>query len=239
MLKLVRECQKSHTNNEEITELAADKQEGPISIDISCDPETAVKQNNRQESKKETKKKPIPIDLENLMLVAAVLIATVTYQAGLTPPSTIWKGGEKYNGTCSWKADKNDDNLLQSPIDCPPLTYYFFIMFNSAGFFSSVFLIIYITYRHPYHHPMHLLNISILSVVGNYIMLMWVLFPDIPSQSFVLILPVFLVSFGFALAVLLEILREKDFKCIVKKLKSKIKKPFVFYQGQIDARLAL
>ncbi|KAJ9699026.1 hypothetical protein PVL29_007879 [Vitis rotundifolia] len=89
---------------------------------------------------KRDKLKRLWFEAEDMILVVASLIATVTYQAGLAPPPTIWQQDMKLNFDCMFR--ERQKISLEDPTDtCPIFTYYFFMSFNTAGFFSSIFLI--------------------------------------------------------------------------------------------------
>lgn len=68
--------------------------------------------------------------VQEMVLVVASLIATVTYQAGLSPPQTIWKGDKNLDSKCIFHRSNSATNT------CPSATYYLFMSFNTAGFFS-------------------------------------------------------------------------------------------------------
>ncbi|RVW76036.1 hypothetical protein VitviT2T_008759 [Vitis vinifera] len=77
---------------------------------------------------------------EAMILVVVSLIATVTYQAGLAPPPTIWKQDMKLDFNCMFRTPP-EISLEGPPNTCPAFTYYLFMSFNTAGFCSSIFLL--------------------------------------------------------------------------------------------------
>ncbi|KAK9287274.1 hypothetical protein L1049_015687 [Liquidambar formosana] len=80
---------------------------------------------------------------QNAILVAASLIATVTYTAGLSPPPTIWKEGMKLDPNCIFHPISRTSTSIRSSLlaptnTCPAFSFYMFMSLNSAGFFSSI-----------------------------------------------------------------------------------------------------
>lgn len=75
--------------------------------------------------------------ISNGMLVLAVLIATITYQAGLSPPPSIWKQDMSLNVKCFFTKD-----TWFSDRPCPSFTFYVFMCFNTTGFFSSTIVMV-------------------------------------------------------------------------------------------------
>ncbi|XP_044472024.1 protein ACCELERATED CELL DEATH 6-like isoform X1 [Mangifera indica] len=102
-------------------------------------------------------------EVQEMVLVVASLIATVTYQAGLSPPQTIWKQDMKMDSKCIFH--RHHHPLSYS---CPDVSYFLFMSFNSAGFFASVFLIFF--FRNPSSVQV-LLPIALASMMITYITL--------------------------------------------------------------------
>ncbi|KAK9286380.1 hypothetical protein L1049_014775 [Liquidambar formosana] len=94
-----------------------------------------IPKNNDEKSKQEESAQ----QAQNAILVAASLIATVTYSAGLSPPPTIWKEGMKLDPNCIFHSDSNitvtsiRSSLLRPTISCPALSFYMFMSLNTAG----------------------------------------------------------------------------------------------------------
>ncbi|KAF7833614.1 ankyrin repeat-containing protein BDA1-like [Senna tora] len=103
-------------------------------------------------------------DVEQMVLVVASLIATVTYQAGLSPPQTIWKEDMKKNSHCIFHHKRK---IYTNP-SCPDVTYYLFMPFNTSGFFASALLIFF--YRNRSYVRV-LLPIALISMMITYITL--------------------------------------------------------------------
>ncbi|KAK7838519.1 ankyrin repeat-containing protein bda1 [Quercus suber] len=127
--------------------------------------------------------------VQEMVLVVASLIATVTYQAGLSPPQTIWKEDKKLDPKCIFHRSNSATNT------CPSATYYLFMSFNTAGFFSSVFLIFF--YGNKTYVKV-LLPIALISMMITYITLSVTMLPNGLS-----LLIVYLITVGiFAYCVL-------------------------------------
>lgn len=102
-------------------------------------------------------------EVEEMVLVVASLIVTVTYQAGLSPPQTIWKDSMKLDKRCI-----SHHLFFSSTNFCPIASYYLFMSFNTSGFFSAVFLIFF--FRKPSYVQV-LLPLSLISMMITYITL--------------------------------------------------------------------
>ncbi|KAK4278818.1 hypothetical protein QN277_016613 [Acacia crassicarpa] len=109
--------------------------------------------------------------LDNMVLVVASLIATVTYQAGLSPPETIWKEDMKNHPKCIFHGTNTSHS-------CPDVTYYLFMSFNTSGFFASCFLIFF--YRKGSYVRV-LLPVALISMMITYITLSVSMSPNVLS----------------------------------------------------------
>ncbi|KAK3227638.1 hypothetical protein Dsin_007500 [Dipteronia sinensis] len=97
-------------------------------------------------------------DIRNIVLVVAVLIATATYQAGLSPPGGYWQD-DHFNVQPSMiinDTTTNDVNQWQQEphragkmIMTPQFIFYFFTL-NSLAFFASVWMILVLIAGLPY-----------------------------------------------------------------------------------------
>ncbi|CDP09408.1 unnamed protein product [Coffea canephora] len=83
-----------------------------------------------------------PSDTRNVLLVVAALIATVTFQAGVTPPSSI----------LDMSNQPNDEN--QAAIFGSHATSYLFLFSNSLGLTASLSIIIYLTRGFPFQREL-------------------------------------------------------------------------------------
>ncbi|KAK0575166.1 hypothetical protein LWI29_034885 [Acer saccharum] len=96
-------------------------------------------------------------DIRNIVLVVAVLIATATYQAGLSPPGGYWQ--DDFNVQPSMiindTTTSNVNQWQQEPhragqmIMTPRFIFYFFTL-NSLAFFASVWMILVLIAGLPY-----------------------------------------------------------------------------------------
>ncbi|KAI4305882.1 hypothetical protein L6164_029215 [Bauhinia variegata] len=91
-----------------------------------------TRENDNEESGKNS-------GLQNAMQIVAGLILTATYQACVSPPSTIWKEGRKLDLRCMFKGNLDMELPLNT---CPAASFYWFMLFNTAGFVSAFIIII-------------------------------------------------------------------------------------------------
>ncbi|CAL5445284.1 unnamed protein product [Camellia sinensis] len=90
-----------------------------------------------------------PSEARNAMLVIAVLIATATYQAVLSPPGGVWQDdslSSNNNGTDTTKPHSAGKAVMGSK---NTLWFGLFIFFNSVGFFTSINMIYVLTSGFP------------------------------------------------------------------------------------------
>ncbi|CAM8960304.1 unnamed protein product [Rhodiola kirilowii] len=96
-----------------------------------------------------------PSDARNALLVIAVLVATATYQVGLSPPGGIWQdnnSGKDYAG--------------KSIVGTQTQTLFIiFVVFNSMGFSLSMYMIGILTSKFPMRGE---LQVCLLSVYFTY-----------------------------------------------------------------------
>ncbi|XP_057514616.1 ankyrin repeat-containing protein BDA1-like [Actinidia eriantha] len=92
---------------------------------------------------KYNKARDSPSEIRNAMLVIAILIATATYQAVLSPPGGVWQD-DSLQGTT--KAHTAGQSIMGSKRTAP---YILFLFFNSVGFFASVNMIYVLTSGFP------------------------------------------------------------------------------------------
>ncbi|OMP07599.1 hypothetical protein COLO4_07198 [Corchorus olitorius] len=117
-------------------------------------------------------------NIGNVILVVAILIATATYQSGLSPPGGYWQ--DDYN------LPANNTNKGQKPhragtMIMDPISIFVIFTLNSVAFYASVSTILIIIMGLPYSAPLYvstcffLLAYSI-SLAKN--------FPYPPQESF-------------------------------------------------------
>ncbi|KAJ6971952.1 hypothetical protein NC653_032490 [Populus alba x Populus x berolinensis] len=78
--------------------------------------------------------KPEPHDIRNVLLAGAVLIATVTFQAGICPPGGVWQSDDKL-GHKAGRAIYSDQRV----------PFQIFLLCNTIALTSSSFLLLYMS----------------------------------------------------------------------------------------------
>ncbi|KAI5647528.1 hypothetical protein M9H77_33533 [Catharanthus roseus] len=77
-------------------------------------------------------------EVRNTVLVIAILITTATYQACLSPPGGLWQ--DNSDGHRAGTSIMATNNIV---------SYTMFVVFNSIGFFTSLFMIFALTGKFP------------------------------------------------------------------------------------------
>ena len=93
-------------------------------------------------------------DFRNVMLVGAALIATVTFQAGITPPGGVWQSDDN-QGHRAGHAVYSDQKV----------PFQIFLIFNTIALTSSIFLLLCLTFGYPYFLEV---LIATVSMMGTY-----------------------------------------------------------------------
>ncbi|KAJ6971945.1 hypothetical protein NC653_032483 [Populus alba x Populus x berolinensis] len=93
-------------------------------------------------------------DFRNVMLVGAALIATVTFQAGITPPGGVWQSDDN-QGHRARHAVYSDQKV----------PFQIFLIFNTIALTSSIFLLLCLTFGYPYFLEV---LIATVSMMGTY-----------------------------------------------------------------------
>ncbi|XP_062099787.1 uncharacterized protein LOC133805630 [Humulus lupulus] len=80
-------------------------------------------------------------DVRNVLLVVCALIVAVTFQAGVNPPGGVWQDTQ---GNVSYQTGK-------AILATDPVTYRFFLAFNSTALISCLFVILCLTKEFPFY----------------------------------------------------------------------------------------
>ncbi|XVE76828.1 hypothetical protein DITRI_Ditri13aG0011600 [Diplodiscus trichospermus] len=99
-----------------------------------------------------------PSDVRNVLLVVATVIAAVTFQAGVNPPSGVWDDNK----------DGPDGHAAgQAIYASQPGAYYVFLIANTLAFSSSILVIVSLTYRFPFQFEVIVAIISMSVTYGS------------------------------------------------------------------------
>ena len=213
--ELLKKYQNAHTEKDASNEITEDgtaehkEKDASKQIDISSATETDDKQNRKRKSEGGEEEKP-KIELHNLLLVTAVLIATVTYQAALKPPSTIWKKHANLSVRCISKIFHG----IQKSHECPAVYYYHFMIFNTSAFCSAVFLILHITMSYE-HTTSKVLATTTALLIVNYVVLILSLSPDAISALVVFAVPLTIPLAVYAVLLVLSLVLAAPIAAIV------------------------
>ncbi|CAI9770369.1 unnamed protein product [Fraxinus pennsylvanica] len=128
----------------------------------------------------------LPSKVRHTLLVIAVLIATATYQAVLSPPGGVWQD--------DFSPTSNTTNTSDTQSSPPPHTagravmgthkpvpYGLFLFFNSLGFFMSIHMISFLTSKFPLQLE---LQISLLALIITYDTCMVAIAPNNALSTF-------------------------------------------------------
>ncbi|KAJ9678598.1 hypothetical protein PVL29_020695 [Vitis rotundifolia] len=106
-----------------------------------------------------------PGEVRSALLVIAVLVATATYQVGLSPPGGVWQdnsGTNQSNSTATNKAHFAGQSIFST---LGIISYGIFVLFNSIGFSVSLYIISILTSKFPMHFE---LQICLLAMFFTY-----------------------------------------------------------------------
>lgn len=97
-----------------------------------------------------------PTDIRNIMLVGAALIATVTFQAGISPPGGVWQSDDA-------QGHKAGHAIYSSQ----RLPFCIFLICNTIALTSSSFLLLCLTYGYPFFLEVLIATISMMATYGS------------------------------------------------------------------------
>ncbi|MFQ6625678.1 hypothetical protein Gotur_004901, partial [Gossypium turneri] len=103
-------------------------------------------------------------ETQNALMVVAVLIASVTYQAILSPPSGFWDADKLNSQTVT--VQKRTMMPGEAVMADDPEVFAVFIVFNAIGFFASLAMISLLTSGFPLRAG---LRPAIISMTGTYV----------------------------------------------------------------------
>ncbi|KAK9018109.1 hypothetical protein V6N11_001093 [Hibiscus sabdariffa] len=125
-------------------------------------------------------------ETQNALMVVAVLIATVTYQAILSPPSGFWDADRR-------KTSQTQTNTVQKRTMMPgeavmasdPEVFAVFTVFNAIGFFASLAMISLLTSGFPLRAG---LRLAIFSMAGTYVIAVIYMGPTKMREVYVVVI---------------------------------------------------
>ncbi|KAI3845079.1 hypothetical protein MKX03_021567 [Papaver bracteatum] len=161
-----------------------------------------------------------PSDARNALLVIVVLIATATYQAGLSPPGGVWQdSGNASNQTTTGSSNYVSTNTsgnapgvsILSGSDA--VSFGIFLFFNSAGFYVSLLMIHILTCGFPLRFE---LQICIWAMGFTYSITMFTITPNGKlGIMFNVIVVLFPVGIPFMSKWIRVVKEKKPWKCLV------------------------
>ncbi|KAG4922569.1 hypothetical protein AAZX31_18G228000 [Glycine max] len=96
-----------------------------------------------------------PSETRNILLIIFTLVAAVTFQAGVNPPGGVWQ--EDKDGHVAGRAIYASDTHA----------YYTFLIFNTLAFSNSIFVILSLTHKFPFHFEIWVATVSMAVTYGS------------------------------------------------------------------------
>lgn len=154
---------------------------------------------------KYNKSKDPPGKVRDTLLVIAILIATATYQAVLSPPGGVWQDTywpDDHNRTSNDVKKSSRHIAGQSVMGTNnPIAYGLILVFNSIGFFVSLHTINFLTIGFPLQLE---LQVSLIALVATYDTVMTAI---TPSRGISLFFTIFSIVFPIFLPHITKLVR--------------------------------
>ncbi|XP_021905695.1 ankyrin repeat-containing protein BDA1-like [Carica papaya] len=146
-----------------------------------------------------------PSEARSTLLVIAILVATATFQAGLSPPGGVWQDHNLPGRNSSTSIDKEHFAGWSIMGTASGITFVLFVLFNSIGFSVSLFMINILTRDFPLQFE---LQICMVAMYFTYSTAMSVIAPE-SLKLFIIIFTSIYPTFTPVLTSFLKLLIKK------------------------------